>query len=46
MERGVDSMDILDKIMDFAEEHPYFTVLGIMGCAVGFLIDLNMKGEK
>ena len=39
-------MDILDKIIKFAEEHPYTTSLGIIGCAVGFIIDMNLKDKE
>ena len=39
-------MDILDKIIEFAEEHPYTTALGIIGCAVGFIIVINLKDNE
>lgn len=39
-------MDILDKIMEFADEHPYMTALGIIGCAIGFIIDINQKDKE
>lgn len=39
-------MDILDKVIEFAEEHPYTTALGIIGCAIGFIIDKNLKDKE
>ena len=39
-------MDILDKIIEFAEEHPYMTALGVIGCAIGFIVDNNLKDKE
>lgn len=38
-------MGILDKIIEFAEEHPYMTTLGVIGCAIGFIVDINLKDK-
>lgn len=40
-------MEVLDKIIEIIEEHPYMAAFGVIGCAIGFLIDMNIeKGEE
>ena len=47
MERGVDNMEVLEKVLDFMEEHPCASAFALIAFGVGYIIDeRNKKGDE
>ena len=47
MERGVDNMEVLEKFLDFMEDHPLASAMALIGFGIGCILDeRNRKGDE